>query len=392
MKTSWKIGSVFGIAVRIHATFPLLLLWVAAKEYAERNRWADVGTGLGFAIVLFASVVMHELGHALAAKRYGIRTRDITLLPIGGVARLEKIPTVPLQELWIALAGPAVSLALGLIFFLAVTAPGITAGTEIAVLEESFLARLGMVNVILAIFNLIPAFPMDGGRVLRALLALRLDYVRATHIAAQAGKSFAMGLGIAGLISNPILLLIAVFVWFGADQENAATRLRAAFAGVPVEDVMITEFHVLSPEDELQRGVDFVRASRQQDFPVLQDRAVVGMLGWDDLIAGLSSIGPRGRVGDIMQRRVQTVPCTALVERVLDRAGDDDFRTLPVTRAGCVVGLFTSENLLESMILKDASARVVGGTERNFVGKGGEQNPPRKSQGRRSAPGAAALR
>src|SRR5579871_835785 len=181
MKWSWRIGRLLGIDVYMHATFLILLVWLGISYYLPRHRIADAVNGLTLIVALFAIVILHELGHALTARRFGIRTRDITLLPIGGVARLERMPKDPKQELLVALAGPAVNVVLAGVFLLAI----LLTGTELTVPDSrlaggSFLSNLMWINVSLAVFNMVPAFPMDGGRVLRALLAMRLDYVHAT--------------------------------------------------------------------------------------------------------------------------------------------------------------------------------------------------------------------
>ena len=346
------------MAIRIHVTFPLLLLWVATIEFAAGGDWRKIAVGLGFILAIFGMVVLHELGHALVAKKFGVRTRDITLLPIGGVARLERIPRRPAHELWISLAGPAVNAVLAIVLFSVVAAQRLPI-EEVPVMDQGFLARLAWANMALALFNLLPAFPMDGGRVLRALLALQLDPVRATDIAVGVGKVFALLFGITGVATDPLLVLIAVFVWLGAEQECGATRLRTALEGVPVEDVMMTEFHVLSPDDELQRAVDLALAGGQQHFPVVAEGAVLGMLSWDELLAGLSTSGASGRVADQMRRRVRTLHESDLVERVLDHERDEHVRAMPVLREGRVVGLFTPENLVESVVLRTAAERAL---------------------------------
>jgi Zn-dependent protease/predicted transcriptional regulator len=359
MKSSWKICTLFGVAIRLHATFPLLLLWVAAIDFAGGGDWQSMAVGVAFTLAIFGAVALHEMGHALVARKFGVRTRNITLFPIGGVARLERIPRRPAHELWISLAGPAVNAALAILLFSIVAAQRGLAETEVRMMEQGFLARLAWANVALAVFNLLPAFPMDGGRVLRAILALQLEPVRATDIAVFVGKALALLLGIVGVATNPILVMIAVFVWFGAEQESGATRLRTALEGVPVEDVMMTEFHVLSPDDELQRAVDFALAGGQQHFPVVADGAVVGMLSWDALLAGLSASGAAALVADKMRRPVRTLHENDLVERVLDRERDEQVRAMPVLRTGRIVGLFTPENLVESVVLRTAAERAI---------------------------------
>ena len=371
MRASWKIGRLAGITVRMHATFPLLLVWIAGMHYAENQRWSDVATALAYTLAVFGIVVLHELGHALAARKFGIRTRDITLLPIGGIARLDRIPERPRQEFWIAVAGPAVNVGLAAGFFALIVLGGLAAGTDTQWPGESSLARLAWLNAGMAAFNLLPAFPMDGGRGLRALLALRLDYGRATAIAVAVGKVLAGGLAVLGLVANPFLVLLAVFVWLGAEQEGGAARLKAVFAGVPVEAVMMAEFHTLSPEDPLQRAVDFSIAARQQHFPVVANGDLVGVLRWEDLLAGLADAGPSGRVEDWMRRRPGLARAGEPVERVLGRVHDEDFRAMPVVDGGRVVGLFTLEHLAESLLMREAVARGRAGRMRAPDGAAG---------------------
>lgn len=230
MFRSWKLGSLAGISVNVHFTFLMLLGFVGFSRLLG-------GAGLGAAVAevlflasLFGVVVLHELGHALTARRYGIGTRDITLLPIGGIARLERMPTKPTQEMVIALAGPAVNvvLALGLWFLAPLIRPTVFA---------PLLFRLIAINVGLAVFNLLPAFPMDGGRVLRAFLAARMPYLRATHVAVSAGKAMAVLFGIAGLMLNPMLIFIAMFVWFAGSSEELQARYRHAQTQSPFGDL-----------------------------------------------------------------------------------------------------------------------------------------------------------
>jgi len=230
MRWSWRIGRVAGIKISVHVTFLLILLWIVVEEYSFGVR-AMAGSAL-YMVALFTIVVMHELGHALTARRFGIVTRDIILLPIGGVARLERMPRNPRQELLVAVAGPAVNvaLALALLGIVRLTGPLPAASLydfDALLSVRGFLYQLVFVNVVLALFNMLPAFPMDGGRVLRALLAMRMSsYARATGIAARIGRVLALALAAAGLygLRNPFWVLIALFVWMAAGTEAAAVR------------------------------------------------------------------------------------------------------------------------------------------------------------------------
>lgn len=374
MKSSWKIGRVAGIEIHLHFTFLILLGWVGLSHYLQRRSWDDALSGLAFIIALFTIVVLHELGHALMARRFGIRTRDITLLPIGGVARLERIPDKPKQELLVALAGPAVNVVLAALLF-AVLSVGaeLSSLTEFKLVGGHFLAKLMWVNVSLAVFNLLPAFPMDGGRVLRAVLAMRMDYVRATNIAAHIGQGMAWVFGFIGLFTNPFLMFIALFVWMGAAQEAEMAQMKSALSGVPVERVMLTEFRVLAPGEPLSRAVEHILCGCQQDFPVVEGGRVVGVLTRADLLTGLAKHGQLVLVGEIMQRNVCAAGPAETVETVLGRLREKDCRTLPVVERGELVGIFTPENLGEYLMVQTALEQSMRG--KRVSGRRAERMP-----------------
>jgi len=234
MRWSLKIAKLAGIDIFIHFTFFILLTWVAFIQWKLNGSIGAAFSGVVFILAVFACVVLHELGHALAAKKYGIKTRDIILLPIGGVARLEKMPNRPIQELWVALAGPAVNVVIValLAVYLWITNT-LTPDNQLTMTTAAFVERIMGVNIFLILFNMIPAFPMDGGRVFRALLATRLAYVRATQISANLGQAIALLFGIIGLFYNPILLFIAFFVWMGAAQETRMIRMKSVLDRIP---------------------------------------------------------------------------------------------------------------------------------------------------------------
>lgn len=233
MKWSWKIGEFAGIGVYMHATFLLLIGWVALSGWLQGRTVAAAAGAVAFILALFLCVVLHEYGHALTARRYGIKTRDITLLPIGGVARLERMPDNPRHELWVALAGPAVNVAIaGALGIWLLATTSLQYISPLSMTGGSFVERLLAVNISLVLFNLIPAFPMDGGRVVRALLATRLEYTRATQIAAMLGQGITLVLGFVGLFSNPLLVFVALFVWMGAAQEASMVQMKSALGGV----------------------------------------------------------------------------------------------------------------------------------------------------------------
>ncbi len=361
MKWSWKMGEIAGIGIYMHATFLLLIGWVGVSHWVEARNVALVVQGVGFILALFGCVLLHELGHALTAKRYGIKTRDITLLPIGGVARLERMPDDPKQELWVALAGPAVNVVIAAALYGWLRVSGAWEPlAELSVAKGSFVERLMVVNLFLAGFNLLPAFPMDGGRVLRAVLATRMDYVQATQTAAGIGQWMAFLFGFIGLFSNPFLLFIALFVWIGAAQETSMVQMKTAMGGIPVRRAMLTDFRTLSPGDSLARAVELILAGSQQDFPVLDGGQVVGVVTREDVVAGLAQQGQESPVSEVMRREFEVADASEMLEPVFLRLQSCKCRTLPVTRQGQLVGLVTTDNVGEFLMIQTALAEAKG--------------------------------
>ena len=332
MKGSLKLGRILGINVYVHLTFFLLLGFLGVAHGMSGRSLEAALTGLLFFTGLFACVLLHEYGHALAARKYGIATRDITLLPIGGVARLERMPDKPSQELVVALAGPLVNGIIAAGLFLGLTLTGTWQPlASLTTTSGNLLERLLAVNVFLVLFNLLPAFPMDGGRVLRSLLAMRLDYARATRIAARIGQGMALVFGFLGLFTNPMLLLIALFVWVGAAQEAAAAAMKASFTGVTVRDAMLTDFRALSPQDSLGDVTKLLLAGSQTDFPVADGGRVVGILDHAALFEALRERGDLAPVGDVMRSAYRHVaggsipgrsPRRSARRRRVDHGGD----------------------------------------------------------------------
>jgi Zn-dependent protease/predicted transcriptional regulator len=350
MSGSYKIGRLAGIDVFIHWTFLLLLGFLGIMQFRETGSVAALVEELLFVCVVFGVVVLHELGHALAARRYGIHTHDITLLPIGGVARLERIPEDPTQELVVALAGPAVNVVLAAVFggvLLGLGAIGVTTG--------SFLANLVAVNVALVLFNLLPAFPMDGGRVLRALLGYRLGFVRATRIAAVVGRGMAVVFALAGLsLGAPMLVVIALFVWIGAGQEARMAVNRAAAGELPVHQVMATRLAVLAPQDPLAVAVDALLAGHPGDFPVLSNGRLVGLLPRTDLADALSQYGSRVPVREVMRCEFPVADPLEPVADALVRMRSAGLTALPVIHAGGLVGLLVHDRADEDLVPRRA--------------------------------------
>ena len=356
MRWSWKIGQFRGIGVYLHATFLILIAFIVLSHWAEGHTPGKTLEGVGFILALFGCVVLHEFGHAIMAARYGIKTRDITLLPIGGVARLERMPEEPLQELWVALAGPAVNLviAASLFAWLQFT-NAFTPLEQLSVTNGPFLERLMVVNVSLLLFNMLPAFPMDGGRALRALLATRLEYARATQIAASIGQAMALVFAFLGFFGNPFLMFIALFVWIGAAQEASMATMKAALGGIPVSRAMMTDFRSLQPSDSLQRAIDLILATPQQDFPVLVDSRVIGILTSRDLMIALQQHGPDSLVEGVMRRDFVSLGANEMLDIGLARIQEAECcMTAPVIDRDSLVGLLTAENVNEFLLIVSA--------------------------------------
>ncbi len=356
MSWSIKIGSVAGTAIRIHVTFLLLLAWIFGVEYIAGGPQA-AWNSLLFIVLLFLCVLLHEFGHIFTARAFGVRTPDVILLPIGGVSRLERIPEKPSEEFLIAIAGPAVNVAIAAVLVLVGGAN--LSVDRLAALESadvSMIDRLAAVNLFLAAFNLIPAFPMDGGRVLRALLAARFGYVRATEIAAMIGQWVAFALGFLGLFGNPILIFIAIFVYLAAASEAHLVATRAMSRGIPVTAAMLTQFATLTPDEHVDAAVETLLRTSQGEFPVVDGAGrPLGVLARNDLIRALKERGPDARVADAMTNGIPTLNKS----RCLDEA----FRLLQeksvpavaiVDMSGRLVGLVTSETIGEMLMLHQA--------------------------------------
>lgn len=355
MSWSFSIGRLFGSELRVHATFFLLLAWIGAAAWISAGP-SDAIVNVAFILALFACVIAHEFGHALMARHFGIRTPDITLLPIGGMARLEKMPDKPGQEIAVALAGPAINV---LIWATITIVLGVHADIEsLQSLEdtsEGFLARLAAVNLFLVIFNMIPAFPMDGGRVLRAVLATRLDRVRATLLAARAGQVIAFLFAFWGLtVGNPLLLLIAVFVFMAAAAESSDVALHASAHDVPARDAMITSFESLAPDDTLETAARSLVRTTQPEFPVLgADGRLQGMLTHSTIAAALLQDGAMKRVSSAMATDIPQFQLDDPLEAVLDGLGKPGSVAVSVTDLqGNFLGYITRENIGEWMILR----------------------------------------
>jgi Zn-dependent protease/CBS domain-containing protein len=355
MRWSITIGRVGGTEVKIHITFILFLAWIAFSAWSRGGAAAALDSTL-FIVLLFACVVLHEFGHITAARRYGIRTPEVTLLPIGGVASLQRLPSDPSEELVVALAGPAVNLVIGLVLF---AAAGSLHPADLAQIDNpnlSLLSRLAIANIFLAVFNLIPAFPMDGGRILHALLAMRLGGPAATEIAARIGQGLAFGLGFLGLFGNPLLIFIAIFVYIAAAAEAQMSAGQQALKGVTVGEAMETRFTPISIDANLAQAVDALLATAQHEFPVVDAfKKPVGLLTREDILNAVREHGGDEPASAFMRSGVESERAQTPVERVFQRLQDPKSPALYVTDAeGAIIGLLTRQALAEVMMIRSA--------------------------------------
>lgn len=366
---SWKLATVAGIDVYVHGTFLLLMAFLAFGGLVAGQGLEVVARSTFLLLAVFTTVVLHEFGHALMARRFGVRTQDITLLPIGGIARLEKMPDKPLQQLLVAFAGPAVNIAIALaIFVLLLLTKGQVAVETFRYADGSFLAQLMWINVSLAAFNLLPGYPMDGGRVLRALLAMRMPPERATQTAARVGQGVAVLFGLVGLFASPLLIVIAVFVWLGAQAEHSLSTVRVALAGLSVGQGMITNFKTVAPTDPISRAVELTLAGFQQDFPVMDAQSrFVGVLTHADVLRGLADRGATASVQQTMRGEVETASPSEALDGALTRIHQNVCRVLVVMDKEKVVGLLTPGNVGELIALEAAGREAVNA--RGSVGR-----------------------
>jgi Zn-dependent protease/predicted transcriptional regulator len=306
-----------------------------------------------YILALFTSVLLHELGHVAVSKRYGINTTEIVLYPIGGVARLEKSPR-PREELWIALAGPAVNvlIAAALSVFLLPMGVGEAFATLKNPTDANLFARVAMGNLVLAAFNMIPAFPMDGGRVLRSLLSRWTSEEVATKRAAAAGRALAILIGVFALVAGQFFLLfIAIFVYLGATQETIAATGRSLASGASVKSAMVTNFETLQHGNTIREAANRLLATSQQDFPVVLGQQVIGLLGRNALLRGMAVDGPDAYVAGVMERNFPRVRPDDQLEEVLPVMSETSC-ALVLDQNDELVGMLTRENLSEYLMLR----------------------------------------
>ncbi len=354
MKWSFPMGRVAGIPIRMHVTFILVLVWIAWLGW-ESNGLVSSLWALALINGLFACVVLHELAHSLVAIRFGAEVRNITLLPIGGVASMKSIPEKPYQEFLVSVAGPLTNVLIVLILTAARGRfPSWQQENVFPASGGELLDALIWANLILAVFNLVPAFPMDGGRVLRSLLALFLPYRQATTAAATIGQLLAVGFILVGLLTNPFLVIIGLFVFFGAEGEERSVRIKSMLRDVLAEDVMVTGFVRLQPGDTVGRCLEYVYHHKQEDFPVELEGRLVGIVPRKDWLEALHRDGVEAKVADIMRRHFVVLHPKADLAKLYQQVLLLHQGVFPVVDEGRLVGLLTAEDISRFLMVREA--------------------------------------
>ncbi len=363
MRWSYPIAQVMGISIKVHITFLIIVTFFAAR-WGVVHGVAGVLFGTVLILLLFACVTLHELGHSLVAQRVGIPVREIILLPLGGLAVMSRNPTRPLHELLIAIAGPLVNVAIALLLLLLLSLSGgltmldlgsMVQGADTAPSLRILLIWLLQANVLLVLFNMIPAFPLDGGRVLRAILAMFMGFRRATRLASSIGQSFAIFLGVIGLFSFDVfLILIAVFIFFGAGQEQAEAQASTVLSTRRVGDAYNKYVLTLAAGDRVSKVLDYVLTSYQPDFAVVQGARLLGVITRDDVLRGLSSSTldtnvPDSYVTAMMRRDVLRVDANASLDQVRHAMSEQGERLAAVYEGESYLGLISLEDIGEAL-------------------------------------------
>lgn len=357
MKSSFKIFSAFGIPVELHISFLLLMLFIYIIAFL-----GIISVYIAFLItLLFVTVVVHELSHSYVAKRYGVKVGKIVLLPIGGVSAMEEIPKDPDQELKIAAAGPLANILIALACFIGLLIIGGVGSLTFnsffisntpSVDLSLFLANFLGVNLVLGLFNLLPAFPMDGGRVLRAFFAKRMSYTKATKAAASVGKQFAILMVILGIFFNFILILIAIFIYLGADQEYKNVMISSKLEGIKVRDIMTKDVNTLTPDTSVSEALNTMFKQRHMGYPVKDHGELVGIVTFDDI----SKIPENQRdtlIGNIMTKKLILANPEEPAMNTLEKITKNNIGRLPVIENGNLVGIISKTDIMRVLEVLD---------------------------------------
>ena len=360
MKANLNLGRISGIKIKIHWTFFFLIAWIVFDELKRGGNMQSVLFNISFVLAVFLCVVLHELGHALTAKRFGIRTKNITLLPIGGMASLDKIPESPRQEFLVVIAGPLVNVVIAILLYFIVPVQEYLHLDFTEIFEtlmrftlQNFLFYLFIVNIGLVLFNLIPAFPMDGGRILRALLALKMNRVKATQIAASIGQFIAVIFLLIGLLYNPFLIFIALFIFLGAYGENKMVQHLALLSGHTVEEAMLLNITTFNPKDPLDIVVNKIISGTENNFVVVEDDIVKGVLYHKNIIENSNK---NVLVEEIMTKTYKTIKDTDKLNKIYQLVYSAKQEFIPVVNNGKLKGAIDAINLSEYLLIQSKLA------------------------------------
>jgi len=361
MKYSLYLGKVSDIKISVHWTFLILILWIVISNARSGSGIVEILWSVGFVLTIFACVILHELGHALAAKRYKINTLDITILPIGGIAQLESMPEKPKEELVVAIAGPIVNLIISAVLFpfVRLTSSINDVNTFQEINAQNFLPALMVINLWLALFNLIPAFPMDGGRILRALLGFKLDHAKATRIAASIGQVLAMVFVFFGFFFNPFLIFIGFFIFLGAQSEAAYSQSKFLLKGFTVNDVLMHQIPVINDSASIKEAVAKLLDSQNKDFLVVKDEKPVGTLSRDQIIKALAEQGESISVHEIKDSDLLSLEPKMELEKAWSLMQQKGKSLMPVISDGQLIGVVDLENIAEFILIQTAGTKNI---------------------------------
>jgi Zn-dependent protease/CBS domain-containing protein len=353
MPWSLTLGRIAGTAVRLHITFILFLAWIGVSAFITQGRDVAFDT-LAFVVLIFTCVLAHEFGHIFMARAFGVRTPEVTLFPIGGVASLERIPENPVQELLVAIAGPAVNLVIALAIIVSSDHISADAVQHLDDVHVSLAVRVAAANMFIALFNMIPAYPMDGGRVLHALLVMKCGPQRAILWAVRIGQAFAFLLGFLGLFGNPMLLFIAIFIYIAAAGEGREHVMHDMMEGLKVSDVMETHYVTLGLTDRLSHAIGVLLATPQSDFPVVDPQGkAAGVLSRAAIIGAMTADKSDIVVSDLVHAPAPTLRAYVEAQRALDVMQQTHSAAVSIVdQDGHLMGIVTRESISDVMLVK----------------------------------------
>jgi Zn-dependent protease/predicted transcriptional regulator len=360
MKWSLYIGKVSGIKIFIHWTFVFLIAWIIIGNIRAGETGISILYMLGFIASVFACVTLHELGHALMAKKYNYRTKDITLLPIGGIARMEEIPENPKHEFAVAIAGPLVNVVIAAILFPIVYGFGFIPETIVPYINsfDSYIYNLLYTNIILVAFNLLPAFPMDGGRIFRALLSMKMSRMKATAIAVRVGQVISVGFFVLGFFSNPFLIVIGIFIFFMAQTEGEYVKSKSMLQNFHVRDVIIRKYFSINATDTVLDSVKLLLNVQPTDFPVVDDHNhVLGTLNRDSIINALAEKGKDEIIANVMNKNFTSVSPEMPLDKVYTLFLTKGGSIFPVVQEKQFLGIVDISNIIELIMVKSAAEK-----------------------------------